>query len=150
MELRSRPEALDQVSVAIEIGFLGQPIERTTCSIDRRNRGLFQPNALNHDSQPLAGRYAASSQFVAYLASLDVIQNLSHRSKCSPAEVWGQRRLISFSTFQRRVAPLCEIREAKLAEPRLCRTNKGPRVRLLAAKHHVAAGGGERRTRRDG
>src|SRR4051794_1739548 len=109
MEFRSRSKALDQVSVAIEIGLFGQPIERTTRSIDRRDRGLFLRNALNHDPQPLAGRYAAASQLVAHLARLDVIQNLSHDNKCSPAEVGGQWSLLNqLQRFQARMAVLAD------------------------------------------
>jgi hypothetical protein len=71
----SRAEALDKVGIAIEIGVLGQPVERTSCRSHRRNGRLFRIDAFNHDTQPLTQRYAPPPQLIGHLAGLDVVQN---------------------------------------------------------------------------
>src|SRR5262245_58336529 len=100
MRFQSRAETLDQVSIAIQVGLFGQPVERASRIIDRRKRWLYHIDALNDDSQPLRRRYAAPLQFVSHLACLDVVQDLSH----DPIPTARLLQRIGFALVSRRTA----------------------------------------------
>ncbi|HEX3665821.1 MAG TPA: hypothetical protein VHU23_11375 [Rhizomicrobium sp.] len=63
-EYPSFPVIVDQIIVAVEIGFIGKPVKGAARGVHGRYRQILIVEALDNDAQPAFGRNAAPGQFV--------------------------------------------------------------------------------------